>query len=267
MMKRLTALSLLLIMLITTNFAVGAETVSEIVAETDTASTRLPDEVLLSYYDNSVFFGDSIMQGFRRYRSNMRQTDTDFLEGVTVMATSSISLYSASRRYQNDNGTFLHRGTQKNMYNITKALKPDKIFILLGLNDVVGIKIEKAMTWVEYIIKHMPSYSPDTEIYFFSQTPVTPFYCKKRNRPNYPEQVDQYNQRLQEVCEQLGAHYVEISEALKDEEGYLNAAYCSDGDCHLNDEGTAVWIQSMCDYAQAQYDLGLWTPDNTDKGE
>ena len=29
---------------------------------------RLDDEVLLSYYDNSVIFGDSITEAFRRYR-------------------------------------------------------------------------------------------------------------------------------------------------------------------------------------------------------
>lgn len=260
MMKRLTAMLLLLITLTATIFAAG----EEIAPAPDAA--RLPDEILLSFYDNSVFFGDSIMQGFRRYRSSVRQTDPDYLEGITIMATASITLYNASRRYQEE-GKFLHRGLKKNMYMITKELKPERIFILLGLNDVVGIKIDKAITWVEYIIQNMPSYCADTQIYFFSQTPVTPFYCKKRSRPNYPAQVDQYNQRLKETCEKLGAHYVEISEPLKDEEGYLNAAYCSDGDCHLNDEGTAVWIQAMCDYAQSQYEQGLWTPDNTEKGE
>lgn len=258
-MQRLTAILLLLITLVTTLVCAGAED-AEVAA-----ATRLPDKVLLTYYDNSIFFGDSIMQGFRRYRSNIRQSDPTFLEGVTVMATSSISLYDASR--VNPKGTFLHRGVQKTMYSITREVKPDRIFILLGLNDVVGIKIDKAITWVEYIVKNMPDYAPDTEIYFFSQTPVTPYYCKKRSRPNYPEQIDQYNQRLQETCEALGVHYVDICTALKDEEGYLNEAYTSDGDCHLSDAGVAAWVQVLCDYAQAQYDQGLWTPANTDKGE
>ena len=263
MVKRLTACFLLALMLLTAVFPAGAESA----AEAETASVRLSDEVLLSFYDNSVFFGDSIMQGFRRYRSNIRQTDKDFLEGVTVMATSSISLYDASRRYQREGGTFLHRGVQKTMYNITRELKPDRIFILLGLNDVVGIKIDKAISWVEYIIQYMPEYSADTEIYFFSQTPVTALYGRKRERPNYPSQVDQYNLRLKETCEKLGAHYVEISEPLKDADGYLDAAYTSDGDCHLSDAGVAVWIQAMCDYAQSQYDQGLWTPADMEKGE
>lgn len=263
MMKRRIAGLLLLIMLMTAVLPAGAEEA----AAADVPGNRLPDDVLLSYYENSIFFGDSIMNGLRRYRSNIRQTDEDFMEGVTVLATTSISLYHASRRFSNENGTFLHRGARKNMYDITKDLKPDKIFILLGLNDEVGLKIEKAITWVEYILEHMPEYAPDTEIYFFSQTPVTPFYCRKRECPDYPAQVDQYNRRLQEVCEQNGAHYIEIAAPLKNEENYLDPLYTIDGDCHLNDDGTKIWIQCLCDYAQAQYDQGLWTPANAEKGE
>lgn len=221
---------------------------------------RLDDSVLLSYYDNSIFFGDSIMQGFRRYRSNIRQTDEDFLTDMNVICTASISLYAGSRRNLYGEYHFRYRGVDKSMYQITKELQPDKIFILLGLNDPVGIKIEKAITWIEYILTHMPTYAPDTEVYFFSLTPVTPTYCRQKSRPKYQEQVDQYNQRLRETCEAMGAGYVEIAEYLKGEDGYLKAEYSSDNVCHLSDEGVAVWIQAMCDYAQSQYDLGLWMP-------
>ena len=243
-MKRLISFILLLACLATTVYA-----------------EPLDQEVLLSYYDNSVFFGDSIMQGFRRYRSTVRQTDTDFLESVTVVATSSISLYDGTRRYLNDNVTpFTYRGRARTMYQITKEVKPEKVFILLGLNDPVGIKIDKAIGWVEYAIKWMGELNPGVEVYFFSMTPVTAYYCKKRSRPRYPEQVDQYNVRLQETCEKNGVHYINICDALKDEDGYLAKPYTSDSDCHLSDEGVQIWLKAMCDYAQSQYDQGLWTP-------
>lgn len=243
MIKRLIALLLLLTCLVPTALA-----------------ERLEDSVLLSYYDNSIFFGDSIMQGFRRYRSSVRQTDESFLADMNVICTASISLYAGSRKNLYGEYHFRYRGVDKSMYQITRELKPDKVFILLGLNDPVGIKIEKAITWIEYILKNMPDYAPDTEVYFFSLTPVTPNYCRQKSRPKYQEQVNKYNQRLKETCEAQGAGYVEIAEYLKDEDGYLKAEYSSDKVCHLNDEGVAVWIQALCDYAQAQYDQGLWMP-------
>ncbi len=221
---------------------------------------RLDDEVLLSYYDNSVIFGDSITEAFRRYRSAVRQTDDSFLDGTTVICVSSISLYAASRRFLSGEFHFSYRGSEKTMYQITKEIKPERIFILLGLNDPVGIKIDKAVVWVEDIITHMPEFSPDTEIYFFSETPVTPGFCEWKGRPNYQEKINEYNVKLRETCEAHGAHYVEIAEALKGEDGYLNPVYSSDNRCHFSDEGVAVWIECMKDYAQEQYDLGLWDP-------
>ena len=79
-MKRLLALVLVLLFLTPCVFA-----------------ERLDEEVLLSYYDNSVFFGDSIMQAFRRYRSNRRQTEPEYMEGIEVVCTASKAGADAKR--------------------------------------------------------------------------------------------------------------------------------------------------------------------------
>ena len=224
---------------------------------------RLDEETLLSYYDGSVFFGDSIMQGFRRYRSARRQTDPDFLEGVEVVCTASISLYEGSRRSLQTN-RFRYRGVDRTMYQITDIIKPRKVYVLLGLNDPVGIKIDKAIGWIRDIVRNMDQLAPGTQVCFFSLTPVTAAYCRSRNRPKYQEQVNEYNRRLEEVCTELGAEYIDIATAMKDEAGYLDNDLSSDKVCHLNDDGVAVWVQAMCDYAQQRYDAGLWTPGRVD---
>ena len=225
---------------------------------------RLSEKTLLSYYDDCLFVGDSIMQGFVRYRSTMRQRDPAFLENLTVVCTSSISLYTASRHVMDQESYFLYRGMKCSMYDIVKTLKPKRVFILLGLNDPVGLKIDKAMSWIEYIIESMPSYSKNTEVCFFSHTPVTETYCRTKKREGYPDKIDEYNSRLREICSRLGATYVEIAEPLRDENGFLAAAYTSDNLCHLNDDGVALWIQTLMDYAQEQYDAGAWVPESVD---
>ncbi len=226
---------------------------------------RLPDEVLLTYYDDSIFFGDSITQGFRRYVSNRQQTDPGFMSGVEIVCTASISLYEGSRRGLQTN-RFRYRGQDRTLYQITQQIRPQKVFILLGLNDPVGIQIEKAMGWIRDIMRGMDELCPGVEVYFFSMTPVTPGYCSQKNRPRYQEQVDEYNARLIMVCTDMGAHYVDIATPLKDENGYLAYDYSSDKICHLSDEGAAVWVQALCDYAQEQYDLGLWVPGQNNAG-
>ena len=225
---------------------------------------RLADERLLSYYDDCLFIGDSIMQGFVRYRSLRRESDPSFLENLTVVCTSSISLYTASRHVMDKDSHFLYRGMKCTMYDIVRQLRPRRVFILLGLNDPVGIKIPKAMQWIEYIIESMPDYSRNTEVCFFSHTPVTETYCVTKKREGYQDRINEYNSQLREICSRLGATYVEIAEPFRDEDGYLSAAYTSDNICHLNDDGIELWLRTLMDYAQSQYDAGVWTPEPAD---
>ena len=72
---------------------------------------------------------------------------------------------------------------------------------------------------------------------------------------------DEYNAALEEMCREKGAGYIDISSRLKDEEGYLAAEYSQGDGYHLNTAGIALWVDALKDYAQAQYDAGLWTPE------
>lgn len=221
---------------------------------------RLDDDVLLGFYGDSVFFGDSITKALRWYRSVVRRKDEDFMATTEIICADSISLFAGSRDRLVGDYHFQYRGYAKTMYDITGQIGAKKVFILLGMNDPAGIKIDKALGWVEDIIRIMGERFPDLEVYFFSNTPVTVYYCREKDRPEYQEQVNEYNARLKETCEARGAHYVEIAEAMKDGSGYLDLDYSSDDRCHLTDEGVLVWIECLKNYAQEQYDLGLWDP-------
>ena len=146
------------------------------------------------------------------------------------------------------------------MYEAVKRFKPKRAFILLGLNDPVGIKVDKAIGWVEDIFRKMEEMGPDTAVYFLSETPVTIQYEIKRDREGYQLSLDEYNEKLKKTCEENGGFYIELAEALKDENNFLREECSSDNICHLSDEGNAVLIQVLKDYAQEQYDQGLWDP-------
>ena len=220
---------------------------------------RLDDSTLLSFYADSVIFGDSRLQAFRRYVQQMRKTDETFLKTLAIAPAESISLYAASMGISSDAVGFTYRGGGT-MYSIAERVHARKVFIMLGLNDPVGIKADKAVAWIIKIINWMGKVVPDAEVYFFSETPVTKKYGVKKNRPNYQTQLDAYNEILKETCEQNGGHYIGMAEAFKGEDNYLKEEYSTDKICHLNNDGVAVWIQCMKDYAQEQYDLGLWDP-------
>ena len=228
-------------------------------ASAETAE-RLDDSTLLSFYDDSVFFGDSRMEAFKRYVDNTQQADETFLSKTTIVAAGSISLYAASRTYPSGDFLFYYRGRQLHMYGVAERVNPTKIFIMLGLNDPIAAKPDKGIEYVTIIITKMKETVPNAEVYFFSETPVTENFAEEKDRPDYQEQLDIYNALLKETCEANGAHYIEIARYLKGEDNLLRLDYSNDKVCHLNEDGIAVWIQCMKDYAQQQYELGLWDP-------
>ena len=60
------------------------------------SAERLDDSVLLSFYDDSVFFGDSRMEALKHYIDAVQQEDESFLGKTNIVAAGSISLYAAS---------------------------------------------------------------------------------------------------------------------------------------------------------------------------
>lgn len=226
---------------------------------------KLDDSTLLSYFDDSVIFGDSRMESFKRFVDGIQQTDKSFLAKTKIVPAGSISLYAASRTYPSGDFLFYYHGRQLTIYGIADRIQPKKVFIMLGLNDPVAIKIDKALTWVEDIIHKMNETVPGAEVCFLSETPVTENFDAEKKVEGYQALLDEYNDRLKETCEKNGARYVDIAHALKGEDNYLKLDYSNDKVCHLSEEGNQVLLQAMKDYVQEQYDLGLWSPGETEE--
>ena len=224
------------------------------------SAERLEDDTLMTFYDDGIFYGDSRMESFRRYIFTLRETEPDFLKKTKIICIGGISLYAASRNYLSGDFHFNYAGVDLTMFEAAAKFLPKRVFILLGLNDNVGTKIDQAISWVEDILRRMEETVPDTEVYFMSETPVTAKYEQTEKLPGYQAQLDLYNEALKETCEKNGAFYIETAAYFKDGDNYLNPELSGDKQCHLSEEGNAMLVQVLKDYAQEQYDLGLWTP-------
>ena len=249
-MRRLLRAAVWILLLVCVASAAGAE--------------RLDDETLYSFYDDSVFFGDSITRALTNHVTDLRQKGEQVLPNTLFYSTGSITLNDGSRpTVVGTSRCFNYRGMDVTMYFITISVKAKKAFIMLGMNDPVGLRIDLALERIEDIMYYMrrDTRTADVEVYFFSVTPVGARYCEERNRPEYQDSLDEYNRQLKEKCAELGAGYIEVAEALKGEDNLLDPAYSSDrGMFHLNADGLDVWLTCLRDYAQEQYDLGLWDP-------
>lgn len=102
------------------------------------------------------------------------------------------------------------------------------------MNDYIGEKIEKGMGYVTTIVKGVRDCSPETKIVFFSLTPLTKRFSKKRDLQKL---WDKYNLALEEKCAKLQVFYLDIATPLKGKDGFLPLSYSSDQEFHLNKSG------------------------------
>lgn len=222
---------------------------------------RLTDHELSLYYQNSVVVGDSIPRMLRNYLTGLQENDPELMAGLRFFTYYSYKLQSAALELPDPEAVNLvYKGADLSLCQLMSELKPNRLFIQAGLNDKIGEKIDTGMNYVDDIMTLMQRYAPDTTVYFFSLLPVT--YRVLEERPGLQEKWNAYNQRLAAKCEEVGAVYVEIAEPLKNEEGLLPLSLSHDGLYHLNDEGNAIWLQTLLDFAQNRYDAGSWSPAN-----
>ena len=245
----------------------GSETAAQEEAAEDPAAVlaeapvkeRLPRETLMTFFTDSVFVGDSVSERVRTYVKDQRKVEPGLLSNAKFLVKQSYMLFMASKNYVSEKSANLtYNGREMSLCTIMGAMKPKRVFILLGINDYIGEKIDKGMEYVTRTVELIHKYAPGTEIYFQSLTPVTRNFCKKKD---YRTLWDEYNAALKKLSETVDFTYVEIAERLKDEEGYLPDEWSTDREYHVNNKGIPIWIDELLDFAQQRYEQGFWTPE------
>ena len=281
-MRRKAALVLLMILAAGMLWGTGiAEDAPEFLDAEDTAM-RLPDEILMTYYTDTVFAGDSQVAKFRNFVKVKRKDDPDYFAGVDFRAANSYKFrYVTYKKLEESEGAHLTDGGSKvTLYTIAKKVQPKRLFLLAGLNDAFTTDYtqkrhgkdetgyDRAARYVREMTELIRSVSPDTQIYIISQMPVTKDFVQGSHKgKDAQERFDLVNETVRQECEALGIRYVDLATGLKGENGLLPSAYCGDGLVHLNDEGYEIFARELLDFAQAEYEAGNWVPAAAEAGE
>ena len=250
--------------------------------ETESTASRLSDEVLMTYYNNTIFAGDSQIAKFRYYVKVKRTEIPDYFAGIDFRTVNNYKFrYATYRNLREPTGAHLSDGgLDQTLYYIVKKVQPEKLFVLAGLNDAFTTDYTMAMQGVEETgydraaryVREMTALvreaSPDTEIHIISQMPVTSEFTQGTHKgKEVQDRFDLVNETIRQECETLGIRYADLASGLKGEDGMLPLQYCGDKMVHLNDEGYAVFARELLDYAQAEYENGNWTPAAAETGD
>ena len=118
------------------------------------------------------------------------------------------------------------------------SLKPSKLFILLGTNDIVyNMTADRTAGNLTDIIRKVKEGSPSTKIFLETIMPVNPELESRRKN----DVINALNVRVRAVAVETGVELVDTHSHMA-ENGVLPLKWTVDG-LHLNGEGAVKWIE------------------------
>ncbi|HHX80467.1 MAG TPA: lysophospholipase [Acholeplasmataceae bacterium] len=135
------------------------------------------------------------------------------------------------------------------------ALKPSKVFLQIGTNDLNSKKQlrQNLLVNIKEILLRLKENLPNAQIYFISLYPVNRkakffsiFFVGKRKNND----IAAINSEVEAFCNDNNFVYIDIYNNLLDENGNLNKKYTIEG-LHLNFEGYCLIASLLFPYLEA----------------
>lgn len=147
--------------------------------------------------------------------------------------------------------TFKNDDTHYTMAQAVALMKPRRIVITLGTNDT-GMAVADFISNYTALVQAIQESYPYADIIVNT---VPPIPAEHSNYPHMDQtKIDDFNMALLAMCEQLGLHFLNSAEVLKDETGYGRADYYTSGDIHLKSSGLKAVLNYLRTHAYESED-------------
>ena len=192
-------------------------------------SSKDSDAVNDSYFNDSTFIGNSLIEGLVLY--NNITVPSFCTKGMNV------------NKYYTEDCMTLSNGTTTTISEAVKGYDFKKIFIMFGINEIgwpyENVFVEK----YGEIVDDLKSLYPDAKICIQSILPVTK--TKSDSDSTFSnDKIDHLNQLISDMAAEKGAIYLNIAKSFKDENGALFADASSEG-IHLTKEYYIKWYKLL----------------------
>lgn len=201
-----------------------------------------------SFFQNSVFVGDSVMMGFRNY---ILRQKAGFMGSPEFLVSGSYSLRMALNPVKSNTIHPIYQGEQRLIWDSMAMLGVEKAFIALGLNDIGMLSVEDTFENYKKVIQAIYERNPDISIYVISTTNI---YSGREVGSLNNENVRLLNQKMKNYCATSKEEFIDIADYLIDENGYLKDEYCSDQYVHQTPEAYDIWVQVLREFAAGHFE-------------
>ena len=123
--------------------------------------------------------------------------------------------------------------------------KPCKIFILIGVNDVLAnLSPDDTLNNIRKIISRIKNISPESKIYLETLLPVNSEFVTRRSN----KIIRSINARLVTLAEETQCTLIDTHKIFS-EDGELTKRFTIDG-IHLNNSGNNHWMEFLTQYVK-----------------
>ena len=187
-----------------------------------------------SVFNTASFLGDSLTQGMQMYTTGLPNAHFCAYKGVGPNAVV--------------NNTTCRRadGEKEIPMEALTAQQPRALYILLGTNVLTADNdYTSFLTYYRLMLDMISQALPNTKIYVQSVTPVRPGVSQKSPGLN-KERLCKINDELAAVALEKNCTFLNLWEALADENGDLIAEYAQPDGYHLLPAGYDAWVNYLC---------------------
>ena len=187
-----------------------------------------------SWFNDVSFVGDSLTQGMQLYDTGLPNAHFCAYKGVGPNAVV--------------NNTTCRRadGEKEVPMEALASQQPRALYILLGTNVLTADSdYTSFLTYYRLMLDMISQALPNTKIYVQSITPVRP-EVRKKSPGLYKERLREINDALSAIALEKGCTFLNLWEALADENGDLIEEYAQPDGYHLLPAGYDAWVDYLC---------------------
>ena len=193
----------------------------------------------VSYFNDAIFMGDSLADGFKDYAKWMSLKDTSALYLTQRSMTPRSFTQPGAQVDAGDAGVV-------DVWNTISGKQPGKIYITLGTNALMAMDPQEFIDSYYQLVNKIQATSPDTLIYVTTIPPTAASYAAKESRLS-KERILRANELIAKMCSEENLALINLYDVVQGADGYLNEEINSDG-IHLTPAGYKMWLNYLIEH-------------------
>ena len=194
----------------------------------------------VSYFDDAIFLGDSLADGFKVYNRSLELKDS---------SAKYLTQKSTSPRTFLQPGVHVDAGAGPvDVWATIGMVQPGKMYITLGTNALMSMSPEDFIASYYQLIDKIRETTPDTQIYVTTITPVAAWKSQKEPRLSF-DRIYRSNQLIAKMCVEKDLALINLYDVLKSSSGYLREDIAAGDGIHLSPSGYREWLDYLFTHA------------------